>query len=155
MNLILICIGKTEQKEIDSLINIYKNRLIHYCDFSMIEIPKLKNKKTSIIEQKNKEGELIEKHLKNDDLIVLLDEKGKKYSSKEFSFFLNKILISGSKRIVFVVGGPYGFSKHILLKYKNQISLSEMTFPHQLIRLFFVEQLYRGFTILKNHPYHN
>ena len=124
MDLILICVGKTEQKEINSLIKIYKNRLV-------------------------------QKNLKKNDFIILLDENVKKYSSKKFSIFLNKILMSGSKRIVFILGGPYGFSKDILLKYKNLMSMSDMTFSHQMIRLFFIEQLYRGFTILKNHPYHN
>ena len=155
MDLILICVGKTEQKEINSLIKIYKNRLVHYCNFSIIEIPKIKNKNISKNEQKIKESRLIQKNLKKNDFIILLDENGKKYSSKKFSIFLNKILMSGSKRIVFILGGPYGFSKDILLKYKNIMSMSDMTFSHQMIRLFFVEQLYRGFTILKNHPYHN
>lgn len=155
MDLILICVGKTEQKEINSLIKIYKNRLVHYCNFSIIEIPKIKNKNISKNEQKIKESRLIQKNLKKNDFIILLDENGKKYSSKKFSIFLNKILMSGSKRIVFVLGGPYGFSKDILLKYKNLMSMSDMTFSHQMIRLFFIEQLYRGFTILKNHPYHN
>ena len=155
MDLILICVGKTEQKEINSLIKIYKNRLVHYCNFSIIEIPKIKNKNISKDEQKIKESRLIQKNLKKNDFIILLDENGKKYSSKKFSIFLNKILMSGSKRIVFVLGGPYGFSKDILLKYKNLMSMSDMTFSHQMIRLFFIEQLYRGFTILKNHPYHN
>ena len=155
MDLILICVGKTEQKEINSLIKIYKNRLVNYCNFSIIEIPKIKNKNISKNEQKIKESRLIQKNLKKNDFIILLDENGKKYSSKKFSIFLNKILMSGSKRIVFVLGGPYGFSKDILLKYKNLMSMSDMTFSHQMIRLFFIEQLYRGFTILKNHPYHN
>jgi len=155
MDLILICVGKTEQKEINSLIKIYKNRLVHYCNFSIIEIPKIKNKNISKNEQKIKESRLIQKNLKKNDFIILLDENGKKYSSKKFSIFLNKILMSGSKRIVFILGGPYGFSKDILLKYKNLMSMSDMTFSHQMIRLFFIEQLYRGFTILKNHPYHN
>ena len=155
MDLILICVGKTEQKEINSLLKIYKNRLVHYCNFSIIEIPKIKNKNISKIEQKIKESRLIQKILKKNDFIILLDENGKKYSSKKFSIFLNKILMSGSKRIVFILGGPYGFSKDILLKYKNLMSMSDMTFSHQMIRLFFIEQLYRGFTILKNHPYHN
>ena len=155
MDLILICVGKTEQKEINSLIKIYKNRLVHYCKFSIIEIPKIKNKNISKNEQKIKESRLIQKNLKKNDFIILLDENGKKYSSKKFSIFLNKILMSGSKRIVFILGGPYGFSKDILLKYKNLMSMSDMTFSHQMIRLFFIEQLYRGFTILKNHPYHN
>ena len=155
MDLILICVGKTEQKEINSLIKIYKNRLVHYCNFSIIEIPKIKNKNISKNEQKIKESRVIQKILKKNDFVILLDENGKKYSSKEFSIFLNKILMSGSKRIVFILGGPYGFSKDILLKYKNLMSMSDMTFSHQMIRLFFIEQLYRGFTILKNHPYHN
>lgn len=155
MDLILICVGKTEQKEINSLIKIYKNRLVHYCNFSIIEIPKIKNKNISKNEQKIKESRLIQKNLKKNDFIILLDENGKKYSSKKFSIFLNKILMSGSKRIVFILGGPYGFSKDILLKYINLMSMSDMTFSHQMIRLFFIEQLYRGFTILKNHPYHN
>ena len=155
MDLILICVGKTEQKEINSLIKIYKNRLVYYCKFSIIEIPKIKNKNISKNEQKIKESRLIQKNLKKNDFIILLDENVKKYSSKKFSIFLNKILMSGSKRIVFVLGGPYGFSKDILLKYKNLMSMSDMTFSHQMIRLFFIEQLYRGFTILKNHPYHN
>ena len=148
MDLILICVGKTEQKEINSLIKIYKNRLVQ-------KNLKIKNKNISKNEQKIKESRLIQKNLKKNDFIILLDENVKKYSSKKFSIFLNKILMSGSKRIVFVLGGPYGFSKDILLKYKNLMSMSDMTFSHQMIRLFFIEQLYRGFTILKNHPYHN
>lgn len=154
MDLILICVGKTEQKEINSLIKTYKNRLVHYCNFSIIEIPKIKNTNISKNEQKIKESRLIQKILKKNDFVILLDENGKKYSSKKFSIFLNKILMSGSKRIIFILGGPYGFSKDILFKYKNLMSMSNMTFSHQMIRLFFIEQLYRGFTILKNHPYH-
>ena len=156
MTIKLIAIGKTDNKNLQLLIEDYQNRLKHYVKFSFEAIPGLKKtKKLSEDEQKKKEGELILKNLKPTDILILLDEKGQQMDSIRFSLYLQKYMNSGSKQLVFVIGGPYGFSKEVNHKAQGKLSLSKMTFSHQMVRLFFVEQLYRGFTILKNEPYHN
>ena len=138
------------------LIDKYVKRLGHYTSFSMEIIPDIKNvKKRSESEQKIAEGQEILKRLKSSDTLSLLDEKGKNYDSVAFSSYLQKKMNSGLKNLVFVIGGPYGFSPAIYERAQGKISLSSMTFSHQMVRLFFVEQLYRGFTILKNEPYHH
>jgi len=156
MEYIMICVGKIDNRELNSLIEEYTARIKHYYKFSIIEIPNIKRKKyLSKKEQKLKESELIQKQILPTDYVVVLDEKGKHYSSEEFSIFLNKNMVSGIKRLIFLVGGAYGFSEKILNQHKTLLSLSKMTFSHQMVRLFFVEQLYRGFSILNNEPYHH
>ena len=156
MTIKLVCIGKTDKGELSELISVYKNRLKHYVKFEMEIIPDIRNTK-NIDEQlqKQKEGELILKDIENSDFLVLLDEQGKQYTSMNFSEFLQKRMNTGLKRLIFVVGGPYGFSEELYKRANSKVSLSKMTFSHQMVRLFFVEQLYRAFTILKNEPYHH
>ncbi|MFY0604066.1 MAG: 23S rRNA (pseudouridine(1915)-N(3))-methyltransferase RlmH [Flavobacteriaceae bacterium] len=156
MKIKLLVIGKTDDKNLNMLIENYQNRLQHYIKFQLEVIPDIKNvKNLSQLQQKEKEGELILSKLQNTDQLVLLDEKGKEFRSVEFAKFLQKKMNSGIKQLVLVIGGPYGFSEAIYKKANGKISLSKMTFSHQMIRLFIVEQLYRGFSILKNEPYHH
>ncbi|WP_438972094.1 23S rRNA (pseudouridine(1915)-N(3))-methyltransferase RlmH [Polaribacter sp.] len=156
MKIKLLAIGKTDHKQLSLLIDEYKNRLKHYIKFEIETIPDLKNAKNlSEIQQKNKEGELILKKIQATDVLVLLDDKGKEFTSIEFSKYLQKKMNAGIKQLVLVIGGPYGFSEAVYEKAQSKLSLSKMTFSHQMIRLFIVEQLYRGFTILKNEPYHH
>ncbi|WP_298533408.1 23S rRNA (pseudouridine(1915)-N(3))-methyltransferase RlmH [uncultured Algibacter sp.] len=156
MTIRLIAIGKTDNKQLTALIDTYIKRLSFYIKFSFDVIPDIKNSKNlSEAQQKQKEGELILNKLKPTDILVLLDENGKQLDSILFSSYLQKHMNSGIKQLVFAIGGPYGFSEDIYKKANGKISLSKMTFSHQMIRLFFIEQLYRGFTILKNEPYHH
>ena len=156
MQIKLIAIGKTDDKAIEGLYNIYTARLKRYVKFEFQIIPDLKNRsKLSQQQQKQQEGELILKQLKPSDFAVLLDENGKQYSSVEFAHYLQKRMNSGIKNLVFVIGGPYGFSEEVYQKTQGKLSLSKMTFSHQMVRLFFCEQLYRGFSILNNEPYHH
>ena len=156
MRIKLLVIGKTDDKNLGQLIKKYQQRLNHYINFEIEIIPDIKNvKNLSQLQQKEKEGELILSKLKNTDQLVLLDEKGKEYRSLDFANFLQKKMNSGIKQLVLVIGGPYGFSEAVYKKTMGKVSLSKMTFSHQMIRLFVVEQLYRGFTILKNEPYHH
>lgn len=156
MTIKLIAIGKTDHKALQELISIYEKRLAHYIRFELCIVPDIKNvKNLSEAQQKEKEGELILKQLQATDTLVLLDENGKQFSSIDFSGYLQKKMNAGLKQLVFVIGGPYGFSPTVYEKAQGKISLSKMTFSHQMIRLFMVEQLYRGFTILKNEPYHH
>ena len=156
MKIKLIAIGKTDNKELIQLISIYQNRLKHYIKFELDIIPDIKNvKNLSENQQKVKEGELILKKLQPTDNLILLDEKGKELRSIEFSKYLQKKMNSGIKQLVLVIGGPYGFSDEVYKKSVGRISLSKMTFSHQMVRLFIVEQIYRAFTIIKNEPYHH
>jgi 23S rRNA (pseudouridine1915-N3)-methyltransferase len=156
MNIKLLTIGKTDNKALQSLIDDYTKRLSFYIKFDLEIIPDIKNvKNLSESQQKEKEGELILAKLTTTDQLILLDEKGTTFSSVGFSDYLQKKMNSGAKTIVFVIGGPYGFSDEVYQKAQGKISLSLMTFSHQMVRLFFIEQLYRGFTILKNEPYHH
>jgi len=156
MKIKLLAIGKTDNNNLITLIRSYEERLKHYVKFELEIIPDLKNvKNLSEKLQKEKEGELILKKVRTDDNLILLDEKGKEFRSIEFSGFLQKKMNSGIKQLVFVIGGPYGFSEKMYQKATGRISFSKMTFSHQMIRLFVVEQIYRAFTILKNEPYHH
>lgn len=156
MTIKLIAVGKTDLKELQSLIRIYESRLKHYISFEFIIIPDLKNTKSlSETQQKEREGQLILKNLTPTDILILLDERGETFNSLAFSDYLQKHMLSGCKQLVFAIGGPYGFSEAVYAHAKGKISLSKMTFSHQMIRLFIVEQLYRGFSILKNEPYHH
>lgn len=156
MKIKLVAIGKTDDKNLHTLIEVYQNRLKHYINFDMEIIPDIKNvKNLTEAQQKEKEGELILKKLTATDVLILLDEKGTSFSSVAFSEYLQKKMNSGVKQLVLVIGGPYGFSEAVYKKAQGKISLSKMTFSHQMIRLFVVEQLYRAYTILKNEPYHH
>jgi len=156
MTIKLLAIGKTDSASLQDLIVGYEKRLRHYIKFELEIIPDIKNAKNlSEAQQKEKEGELILKNLNATDVLVLLDENGKQFGSVEFSDYLQKKMNSGIKQLVLVIGGPYGFSDTIYTKAQAKISLSKMTFSHQMVRLFLVEQLYRAFTILKNEPYHH
>jgi 23S rRNA (pseudouridine1915-N3)-methyltransferase len=156
MNIKLIAIGKTDNKNLQSLIDEYQKRLSFYIKFDLEVIPDVKNVKSlSESQQKEKEGELILAKITPTDQLILLDENGKSFSSLAFSEELQKKMNSGVKTLVFVIGGPYGFSDAVYAKANGKIALSLMTFSHQMVRLFFIEQLYRGFTILKNEPYHH
>ncbi|MBT5858918.1 MAG: 23S rRNA (pseudouridine(1915)-N(3))-methyltransferase RlmH [Flavobacteriales bacterium] len=156
MKIVLITIGKTSEKYLIEGIYQYKNRLKHYTNFEIMEIPNIKNSKNlSEAELMKKEGELILKQIQNSDHLVLLDDKGKDFTSPRFAQKLQQWMLSGKKRIVFVVGGAYGFSEEIYKRGNEELSLSKMTFSHQMVRLFFIEQIYRAFTILNNEPYHH
>ena len=156
MNIKLIAIGKTDHKNLQALMDEYQKRLSFYIKFELEIIPDIKNAKNlSEPQQKEKEGELIMQKLSPTDFLILLDENGKSFSSVEFSEELQKKMNAGVKTLVYVIGGPYGFSEAVYQKAQQKISLSKMTFSHQMVRLFFIEQLYRGFTILRNEPYHH
>ena len=156
MQIKLIAIGKTDNKQLLALIEDYQKRLGFYIKFNLEIIPDIKNvKHLSETQQKEKEGELILAKTQKSDVLILLDENGKQMDSVGFANYLQKHMNSGIKQLVFVIGGPYGFSQEIYNKSQGKLSLSKMTFSHQMVRLFFVEQLYRGFTILRNEPYHH
>lgn len=156
MKIKLLAIGKTDDKNLQLLIQKYESRLKHYVKFELEIIPDIKNvKNLSETEQKDKEGELILGKVTPTDQLVLLDDKGESYHSIGFSKFLQKKMNSGVKQLILVIGGPYGFSEAVYQKAQGQLSFSKMTFSHQMIRLFAVEQLYRAFTILRNEPYHH
>lgn len=156
MKIKLLAIGKTDDKNLQVLIEKYQNRLKHYINFELLVIPDIKNvKNLSEKQQKEKEGTLILKNLQTTDQLILLDENGKEFNSVGFSNFLQKKMNSGIKQLVFVIGGPYGFSESVYQKAQEKVALSKMTFSHQMVRLFVVEQVYRAFTILKNEPYHH
>ena len=156
MKITLIAVGKTEDKYLIDGIDKYLNRLKHYIGFSFVIIPDIKNTKNlTQAQQKSKEAELILKQISNLDTVILMDEKGKKYTSILFADYLNKQMIGSVQQLVFIIGGPYGFDDSVYKRANGSISLSDMTFSHQMVRLFFVEQLYRAFSILKGEPYHH
>ena len=156
MQIELIAIGKTNAAYLQTGIDEYVNRLKHYVGFSFKIIPDIKNAKSLSQEQlKQKEGELILKSLDKNDILILLDENGKTFSSVKFSQHIQAQMLSGRKKIIFLIGGAYGFSQDIYQRANDKISLSEMTYSHQMVRLIFVEQLYRAMTILKGEPYHH
>nr|WP_298791632.1 23S rRNA (pseudouridine(1915)-N(3))-methyltransferase RlmH [uncultured Allomuricauda sp.] len=156
MQITIIAIGKTDSKELAQLISMYEKRLAHYVKFKFEVIPDLKNSKNlSEKLQKEKEGELILKRVHSSDILIVMDENGKQLTSLGFSQFLQKKMNSGIKNLILVIGGPYGFSEAVYNRANGQLSLSKMTFSHQMVRLFLIEQLYRGFTILRNEPYHH
>lgn len=156
MKITLLAIGKTDNKQIQSLMDDYIKRLGFYIPFELEVIPDIKNAKNlSEALQKQAEGDEILKRTNTADILILLDEKGKTYTSEGFSQFLQKKMNSGLKNLIFVIGGPYGFSEEVYKRANGKVSLSSMTFSHQMVRLFFIEQLYRGFTILRNEPYHH
>lgn len=156
MTITLITIGKTDSTVLQQLIATYEQRLQHYIKFEFLELPDIKKTKNlSEEQQKQKEGERLLKEINKGDILVLLDERGRQLTSKEFADYLQKKMNSGIKKLTFVIGGPYGFSESVFQRAQGKISLSKMTFSHQMVRLFAIEQLYRGFTILRNEPYHH
>lgn len=156
MKITLLVIGKTDKAFVKDALDEYQKRLKHYLSFQIEVIPDIKNAKNlSEEQQKNKEGELILSKVKSGDHLILLDERGISYSSVEFSGFIQKKMLAGIKNLLIVVGGPYGFSKQVYDRSQSKISLSKMTFSHQMIRMIFVEQIYRAMTILKGEPYHH
>ena len=156
MNIKLIVIGKTKSKFLIDGENEYQKRLRHYCKFSELIIPDIKNGgKLYKKELKEKEGNLILKSLKNSDYVILLDDKGLALTSIEFSELLNKNMVSSANELVFIVGGAFGFSESVFKRANTKLSLSKMTFSHQMVRMIFKEQLYRAFTILKGEKYHH
>jgi 23S rRNA (pseudouridine1915-N3)-methyltransferase len=156
MKIKLLLIGKTEESFLKSGISEYEMRIKRYVPFEIVEIPALKNAANiSISEQNARESALLIKQFSPGDVIILLDERGKEMRSTEFASFLNKQFLTGSKTLVFVVGGPYGFDPAIRKLASSALSLSRMTFSHQMVRLFFTEQLYRGLTIIRGESYHH
>lgn len=156
MKVVFVVIGKTDASCFAEAVDEYRNRLIHYIPFEMNVIPDLKNvKNLSEAQQKEKEGELILKTVQPGDHLVLLDEHGKEFTSIQFASYMEKKTHTVAKRLVFAVGGPYGFSEAVYRAATEKISMSRMTFSHQMIRMIFVEQLYRAMTILKGEPYHH
>lgn len=156
MKVELWLLGNTSFDYIKEGVQIYEKRLKHYLSFNMSVIPDLKNrKKRSEEEIKQKEGEAILKKLQKDDWLILLDERGKQFSSLEFATYMEQLLQRSSKRIIFLIGGAYGFSKAVYNRANAKISLSKMTFSHQMVRLFVIEQIYRAMAILNNLPYHH
>lgn len=156
MKIRLITIGKTINKNLILLFEEYQNRLKHYVDFDFLVIPELKNTKhLSVNEQKEKEADLLLKAFDAKDDVILLDENGTTYTSVEFANVLEKKRLVSSRRITFVIGGPYGFSDRVYKRANQLMSLSAMTFSHQMVRVIFIEQLYRVFTIIKGEPYHH
>ncbi len=156
MTIKLIVVGKTDAKYLQEGIAVYEQRLQHYVRFELVVIPALKEQRgASPVEVKEREAQLILKQLEKADRIVLLDEHGSRHTSVSFSQYIQKQLNAGVRTLAFVVGGAFGFAPGIYAAAHDKISLSDMTFNHQMVRLFFVEQLYRAFTILHHEPYHN
>jgi 23S rRNA (pseudouridine1915-N3)-methyltransferase len=156
MRVSLLLVGKTVNKHFVELIDDYAARVKHYIGFDLTVIPELKNTKNlSVDQQKQQEGELILKQLQSGDHVVLLDEHGKELRSVEFSRYMEQKMHTVSKRLVFVIGGPYGFAPAVYERANEKLSLSRMTFSHQMVRLVFVEQLYRAMTIMRGEPYHH
>lgn len=156
MKSVLILVGKTTDKRFDAIIQEYAERIGHYIPFSVEVVPELKNTKgLSQNEQKEREGEAILRSLQAGDYVVLLDEHGSERSSMDFAAWMQKKMAAGPKRLVFIVGGPYGFSPSVHQRGNEEVSLSKMTLSHQMVRMFFVEQIYRAMTILNGEPYHH
>ena len=156
MNIVLLTVGKTEASYWKEALTEYQRRLQHYVPFELQALPEVKNtKKMTMSQQKTQEGVLIRKAMQADDWFVLLDEQGKEYTSMQFAAYLEKKIQIVSRRLVFVIGGPYGFSDEVYQMASERLSLSKMTFSHQMIRPIFVEQLYRAMTILRGEPYHH
>ena len=156
MTIELILIGKTDSKEIASLMELYVRRVNHYCRFAVTTLPDVRNTRSlTERQQRAAEGEAILRQLRDGDYVVLLDERGEEMRSVEFAYWLQKRMNSGVKRLVLVIGGPYGFSDEVYRRADAKLSLSRMTFSHQIVRAIFAEQIYRAFTILNNEPYHH
>lgn len=156
MNIDLIVVGKTDSREVDALVEMYSRRISHYVRFSVTYLPDIRNNKNlSESQQKTLEGDAILRQIAEGDRLVLLDERGAEYRSTEFADRLQRWMNSGVRRVVFVIGGPYGFSEAVYARANESVSLSKMTFSHQIVRAIFAEQLYRAFTIIRHEPYHH
>ena len=156
MKIKMLVIGKTDSPALEELIEEYGKRLTRHITFELEIIPDVKrNKNLSESEQKSKEGQLILSRLNPTDMVIVLDERGREYSSVDFAKYLQKLMNSGIKQMIFIIGGPYGISPDVMQRAQASWSLSRLTFSHQMVRLFAVEQLYRAFSILKNLPYHH
>jgi 23S rRNA (pseudouridine1915-N3)-methyltransferase len=156
MKVTLLVIGKTDKGYLKEGIDIYVKRLFHYIPFEIKIIPDLKNNKNlSAEQQKIREGEKMLEQIQSSDYFILLDENGKEFSSVDFSEWIEKHMVAGVRHLVFAIGGPYGFSQPLRERANGKISLSKMTFSHQMVRVIFVEQLYRAMTIIKGEPYHH
>lgn len=156
MNIELIVVGKTDSKEVSALVEEYKGRIGHYTRFDITVIPDVKNTRAlSEAQQKKAEGDNILRLLQTSDFVTLLDERGTQPTSEEFADWMQKRMASGCKRLVFIIGGPYGFSEEVYARANGKIALSKMTFSHQIVRAIFTEQLYRAMTIINNEPYHH
>lgn len=156
MKITLLTVGKTDKDWVKQGLDIYVSRLKHYVPFSMTEMPELKNVSALSKDQiKTREGELILKNIRTSDDVILLDERGKQYSSMELAGVIRDKMTYGGRDIVFVIGGAYGFSEAVYARADAKLSLSRMTFSHQMVRAIFVEQIYRAFTIIKGEPYHH
>lgn len=156
MKIIFLTVGKTEDAYLKDGIDKYVKRLKHYTKLEMVELTELKNTKAlTPDQQKTKEAEMILKKITPLDHIVLLDENGTEFTSQQFAAFLDKKAIASTASLVFIVGGPYGFDESVYRRANDKLSFSRMTFSHQMVRLFFAEQLYRAFTIIKSEPYHH
>lgn len=156
MKITLLSIGKTEDAYIKEGIDKYLKRLKHYTKLEMVELPELKNTKAlTQDQQKTKEAELLLKKITPTDFVILLDEKGAELTSSQFAVYLDKKAITSTSSLIFVIGGPYGFEASVYQRANDKLSLSRMTFSHQMVRLFFAEQLYRAYTIIKGEPYHH
>ncbi|MBP3317872.1 MAG: 23S rRNA (pseudouridine(1915)-N(3))-methyltransferase RlmH [Alistipes sp.] len=156
MNIELVVVGKTDSKEVEALVEMYAKRVNRYCKFSITTLADVRNTRNMApSRQKQLEGEVILRMVGDGDCLTLMDEKGAQYTSIEYSQWLQKRMLSGVKRLLIVIGGPYGFSADVYARADQKISLSKMTFSHQIVRAIFAEQLYRAFTILHNEPYHH
>jgi len=156
VKILLFVIGKTDEPYLEEGIRKFADRIVHYLPFEMVVFQDLKNRRSlSPDQQKKLEGEVILSKLQNGDEVYLLDEKGRQPSSRGFAEILEKQMLSGQKRLIFIVGGPYGFSPEMYARAQGKLSLSAMTFSHQMVRLIFLEQLYRALTIIKGEQYHN
>lgn len=156
MNIDLVVVGKTDSKEVDALVEMYAKRINFYAKFSIVYLPDIKNtRKLSQSQQRTAEGEAILRQVGDGDYLLLLDEHGDELRSIEFAAWMQKRMAGGLRRLVFVIGGPYGFSDAVYSRADSKLSLSRMTFSHQIVRAIFTEQLYRAFTIIRNEPYHH
>jgi len=156
MNIELVAVGKTDMAEVENLVAMYSKRINFYCKFSITVLPDVRNTRNiSVKQQRTAEGESILRQIGEGDYVVLLDEKGVEMRSLEFASWMQKRMNSGLRRLVFVIGGPYGFSDAVYERADGKLSLSKMTFSHQIVRAIFTEQLYRAFSILHNDPYHH
>ena len=155
MEIQLLFVGKTKKKYLFDELESYKIKILRFIKFSFVCVDKSKTKKTNTKQLKEKEYQQIQKKITPNDIVVILDEKGKMFNSIDFASEIKSYINTGKKRVLFIIGGAYGLSKKFYDDFPIRIALSRMTFSHQMIRLFFCEQLYRAFTIINNHPYHN
>ncbi len=156
MNIELLVVGKTDSALIEEIVANYAKRINHYCKFSITTLADVKNTKSlTVKQQRTAEGEMILRQITDSDFVTLLDERGTEYRSVDFAYWVQKRMNSGVRRLLIVIGGPYGFSEAVYARANSKVSLSKMTFSHQIVRAIFAEQIYRAFTILKNEPYHH